>query len=144
MFKLDLPCVAGVATCSCGWHVPCGNGVTHLCRADGVPAPPAPPVVPGPGTHLASLLGRLGLSETPGCKCKSYAAQMDKWGVDGCTDRILEIQGWLRTEAQNRGLPFVDFVGRMLVRRAIANARRSAADATPKTAAAESPDSRLG
>ena len=143
MLKVDLPCVAGVATCSCGWHVPCGNGVTHLCRADGVPAPPAPPIVPGPGTHLASLLGRLGLSETPGCKCRSYSAQMDRLGVDGCTDRILEIVGWLRTEAQNRGLPFVDFVGRVLVNRAIANARRSLADAA-KTAAAQGPDSRLG
>ena len=139
MIKLDLPCVAGVATCSCGWHVPCGNGVTHLCRADGVPAPPAPPIVPGPGTHLASILGRLGLSERPGCKCKSYAAQMDRWGVDECTDRIMEIVATLRAEAGNRGLPFVDFVGRMLVNRAIANARRSLADAT-KAPAAQGPD----
>ena len=137
MLKVNLPCVAGVASCSCGWHVPCENTVTHLCRADGVPAPPAPIPVPGPGTHLASLLGRLGLSERPGCKCKSYAAQMDRWGVDECTDRIIEIVGWLRLEAQNRGLPFVDFAGKLLVSRAIANARRSAADAE-KTAAAES------
>ncbi len=139
MLKVDLPCEAGVATCSCGWHVPCGNTVTHLCRADGVPAPPAPIPVPGPGTHLASLLGRLGLSETPGCRCKGYAAQMDMWGVDGCTDRILEIVGWLRAEAENRGLPFVDFAGRILVNRAIANARRSA-DATSKAAAAQGTD----
>ena len=61
---------------------------------------------------------------------------MDKWGVDGCSDRIMEIVSWLRTAAENRGLPFVDFVGRMLVNRAIANARRSLADAE-KTAAAE-------
>ena len=137
MLKVDLPCVAGVATCSCGWHVPCGNGVTHLCRADGVPASPAPPIVPGPGTHLASILGRLGLAERPGCKCKSYAAQMDRWGVDGCTDRIMEIVGWLRAEAGNRGLPFVDFAGKLLVNRAIANARRSAADAASKAASAQ-------
>ena len=56
--------------------------------------------------------------------------------MDGCTDRILEIVATLRAEAGNRGLPFVDFVGRMLVNRAIANARRSAADAA-KTDAAE-------
>ena len=136
MIQLDLPCVAGAASCSCGWHVPCGNTVTHICRADGVPAPPELIPVPGPGAHLASLLGRLGLSETPGCKCKSYSAQMDKWGVDGCTDRILEIVGWLRAEAENRGLPFVDFAGRVLVNRAISNARRSLADAA-KTAAAQ-------
>ena len=136
MLKVDLPCVAGVATCSCGWHVPCNNGVTHLCRADGVPALPAPIPVAGPGTHLASLLRRLGIAETPGCKCRSYAAQMDRYGVDGCTDRIMEIVAWLRAEAGNRGLPFVDFAGKLLVNRAIANARRSLADAM-KTAAAE-------
>jgi len=143
MIQLDLACVDGVASCSCGWHVPCGNTVTHICRADGVPAVPAPIPVAGPGAHLASLLGRLGLSETPGCRCKGYAAQMDMWGVDGCTDRILEIVGWLRAEAENRGLPFVDFLAKMLVSRAIANARRSAADAE-KTAAAQGPDRRLG
>lgn len=137
MLKVDLPCVAAVATCSCGWHVPCNNTVTHICRADGVPAPTAPIPVAGPGTHLASLLGRLGLSERPGCRCKSYAAQMDRWGVDECTDRIIEIVAWLRAEAGNRGLPFVDFVGRMLINRAIANARRSLADATSKAAAAQ-------
>jgi len=64
---------------------------------------------------------------------------MDRWGVDGCTDRIMQIVGWLRAEASNRGLPFVDFVGKMLVNRAIANARRSLADAE-KTAAAQGPD----
>jgi len=136
MIRVDLPCVDGVASCSCGWRVPCRNTVTHLCRADGVPAPPAPPIVPGPGTHLASILGRLGLSERPGCRCSAYAAQMNNWGVDGCSERIIEIVGWLRTEAGNRGLPFVDFAGKLLVNRAIANARRSLADAT-KTAAAE-------
>jgi len=104
------------------------------------PAVPAVPAVPGPGAHLTTLLGRLGLSETPGCKCRSYSAQMDKWGVNGCTDRILEIVAWLRAEAGNRGLPFVDFAGRILVNRAIANARRSLADAATKAAAAESPD----
>ena len=96
---------------------------------------PAPIPVAGPGTHLASILGRLGLSQTPGCPCQSYAAQMDNWGVDGCTDRIMEIVGWLRTEAKNRGLPFVDFVGKMLVNRAISNARRSLADAAKAAAA---------
>jgi hypothetical protein len=120
------------------------NGVTVMRRFNAgpqmamasMPAVPAAPAVPGPGAHLASLLGRLRLSETPGCKCRSYSAQMDRWGVDGCTDRILEIVAMLRAEAGNRGLPFVDFAGKLLVNRAIANARRSAADAK-KTAAAQ-------
>ena len=121
------------------------NGVTVMRRFNAgpqvamasMPAVPAAPTVPGPGAHLTTLLGRLGLSETPGCRCKSYSAQMDRWGVDGCTDRILEIVGWLRAEAGNRGLPFVDFAGKLLVNRAIANARRSAADAASKAASAQ-------
>lgn len=118
------------------------DGVTVMRRFDATPqvatsAMPAQPAVPGPGAHLTTLLGRLGLTETPGCKCRSYSAQMDRWGVDGCTQRILEIVSWLRTEAENRGLPFVDFAGKMLVNRAIANARRSAADAASKAASAQ-------
>jgi hypothetical protein len=48
---------------------------------------------------------------------------MDAWGPDECDRRLDEIVGWLRTEATGRGLPFVDAVGRVLVRRAIADAR---------------------
>jgi len=144
MTARELHCRHRVAVCkACGWQTACTHFVPHDCTSPAVPAPPAPIPVAGPGTHLASILGRLGLSERPGCRCKSYAAQMDKWGVNGCTDRILEIVGWLRAEAGNRGLPFVDFLAKMLVSRAIANARRSAADAA-KTAAAQGDHSRLG
>lgn len=38
---------------------------------------------------------------------------------------IDEIVGWLREEASKRGLPFVDMAGRMLVKRAIRNARKA-------------------
>jgi hypothetical protein len=56
------------------------------------------------------------------------AAQMDAWGPDGCErpERINEVVAVMRAEAEARGLPFVDLAGRMLVRRAIANARRIA------------------
>ncbi len=39
------------------------------------------------------------------------------------------IVGWLREQAQARGLPFLDAAGRLLVRLAISNARRAAARA---------------
>ena len=94
------------------------------------PAPPATPAPPGPGAHLSLLLGRLGFSEKPGCKCKSFAAQMDKWGADGCATRVSEILNVLRDEAARRGLPFLDVAGRLLIGRAIANARRSLATTT--------------
>ena len=54
---------------------------------------------------------------------------MDQWGCDKCEERIDEIVGWLREEATKRRLPFIDAVGRMIVKRAIKIARKSALDA---------------
>jgi hypothetical protein len=53
---------------------------------------------------------------------------MDAWGCDECSkpERIAEVVAVMREEATARGLPFIDAVGRMLVRRAISNARRNA------------------
>ena len=79
----------------------------------------------GPGAELKKLLSLIGLSASPDCSCNQRAAQMNLWGPDACEQRIDEIVGWLREEAKNRGLPFIDAAGRMLVRRAIANARRA-------------------
>lgn len=80
------------------------------------------------GTALAKLLSRFGIkADEKGCKCKSHAARMDKAGCDWCEANVDTIVGWLRDEASKRGLPFLDAAGRLLVRRAIANARRAAA-----------------
>jgi hypothetical protein len=53
---------------------------------------------------------------------------MDEWGADECetsqkSDYVLAA---LRENAMRRGLPFLDIAGRLLVKRAIANARRNA------------------
>ena len=80
----------------------------------------------GPGTRLQSLLGRFGITGSGDCKCRSRAALMDTNGCDWCEANIEEIVGWLRESAADRGLPFFDAAGRMLVRRAIRNARRNA------------------
>lgn len=81
-----------------------------------------------PGTALTALLSRIGITYTPDCPCRSRAAIMDAWGCDECERRIDEIVGWLREEADKRGLPFLDAAGRMLVRRAIKNARKQAGE----------------
>jgi hypothetical protein len=54
--------------------------------------------------------------------------QMDAWGCDECSkpERIAEVVAVMRAEAEARGLPFLDLAGRLLVRRAIRNARRNA------------------
>jgi hypothetical protein len=53
---------------------------------------------------------------------------MDRWGCDEASrpERIDEVVAVMRAEAEARGLPFLDMAGRLLVRRAISNARRSA------------------
>jgi hypothetical protein len=88
----------------------------------------AAPTIGGPGTELTKLLKRFGIDSSPQCQCRSMARQMDAWGCDECAkpERIDEVLAVMRAEAAKRRLPFLDAAGRMLIRRAIANARRSA------------------
>lgn len=79
---------------------------------------------PGVGTELKGLLRRLGITPTANCACNFRAAIMDARGIDWCEENLDTIVGWLREEAEKRGLPFVDVAGRLIVRRAIAAARR--------------------
>jgi hypothetical protein len=99
-----------------------------------------PPFAPtsGPGTELSKLLKRFGIEPTPTCKCRAKAAQMNAWGCDECAkpERIDEVVAVMREEAKARSLPFLDVAGRVLVRRAISNARKELARAE-KAATAE-------
>jgi hypothetical protein len=90
-------------------------------------------------------LKRFGIEPTPTCACRAKAAQMDAWGPDECSkpERIEEVVAVMREEAKARGLPFVDMAGRVLVRRAISNARKEAARAT-KATTAEGQDAQTG
>jgi hypothetical protein len=85
----------------------------------------------GPGTELSKILKRFGIEPTPTCKCRAKAAQMNAWGCDECSkpERIEEVVAVMREEAKARSLPFIDAAGRVLVRRAISNARKEAARA---------------
>lgn len=78
----------------------------------------------GPGTELKKMFLSWGIKPSAGCKCNQRSLQMDSWGPDECEQRMEEIIGWLRDEATARGLPFVETVARMFVRRAIAKARK--------------------
>jgi hypothetical protein len=88
---------------------------------------PQPTSGTGPGTELSKLLKRFGIEPTPTCACRAKANEMDAWGPDECSkpERIEEVVAVMREEAKARGLPFLDAAGRMLVKRAIANARRA-------------------
>jgi hypothetical protein len=94
-------------------------------RVSRLPEPPAPPTH-GPGTELKKLLAKVGITASPDCACNARAAEMDRQGVEWCEANLDTIVGWLREQAEARGLPFLDLAGRLLVRRAISNARRNA------------------
>jgi hypothetical protein len=114
-----------------------------------VPPQPEPPPTPrtphGPGTELKSLLAGwpFRIFATADCKCTTRAAYMDAQGCDWCAspEGMAEIIGFLREAAEERGLPFVDMAARLLVRRAIANARKAEARRAKEAeqAAAEGP-----
>jgi len=91
--------------------------------------PPTQSLAHGPGTELKTLLAGwpFRIVATADCKCTSRAAYMDAQGCDWCESNIEEIVGWLRESAAERGLPFVDAIARLLVRRAISNARKAEA-----------------
>jgi len=101
-------------------------GSLRACPA--LSASPQPVATPthGPGTELKKLLAKVGITSTPDCSCTARAAEMDRQGVKWCEANIDTIVGWLREQAEARGLPFLDIAGRLLVKRAIANARRNA------------------
>jgi hypothetical protein len=95
----------------------------------------------GAGTEMHALLARFGLTASGDCKCNKRAAYLDEMGCDWAEANIDEVVGWLRESAAERGLPFLDVAGRMLVRRAIANARKAEARRAKEAeaAAAEGP-----
>ena len=109
-----------VQVCSvCGASFESSEPLRVVC---GVQRPKGPPP-PGAGTHLKRLLASFGIKPSPNCKCASKAQAMDYKGIDWCEENIETIVEWLKEEADSRGFPFIRSVGRLLVRRAIRNAR---------------------
>ena len=88
---------------------------------------------PEVGTHLKKLLATFGIVASHNCSCNKRARIMNNNGPDWCEANIDTIVGWLREEASKRGLPFLDAVGKLLVRRAIKAARKAAASGKEAT-----------
>jgi len=80
----------------------------------------------GAGHFLSRSLSWFGLRGSENCKCRVRARLMDERGPDWCEENLPEVIGWLREAAEERGLPFVEAVATLFVRRAIAKARRAA------------------
>lgn len=100
--------------------------VPTVCRLQS-PKPDHRPVAIGPGTALKKLLAGwpFFIETTKECPCEYHALQMDAWGPAECDRQMGTIVEWLREEAERRELFFTYAAGRLLVRRAIALARRS-------------------
>lgn len=126
-YTLDevIPCV--VAQDGDQWTIDVDHEAYPRTPKPGHETPSAPQAIGrGPGTELAKLLKKFGIEPTPTCQCRAKAAEMDAWGPDECSrpERIDEVVAVMRHEAHARGLPFLDAVGRMLVKRAIRATRR--------------------
>jgi len=85
--------------------------------------------VAGVGDQLASALKAFGIYSTAGCSCAAMQEKMNERGCGWCEspEGMNEIVSALRENAEKRGLPFVDIAARLLVRRAIHNARKAEA-----------------
>jgi len=80
----------------------------------------------GPGTELKKLLSMLGFDSKPNCKCNARANMMNTKEAEEpgwCENHLEEIVGWLKEEAQNRKLPFIESIARFMIKRAIRNAK---------------------
>lgn len=84
------------------------------------------------GTELKKLLKKwFNITATENCSCNARATTMDQNGCDWCENNTDTIVGWLREEAKKRRLPFIDVAGKILVKRAISNARRAENERKP-------------
>lgn len=78
----------------------------------------------GPGTVLSKMIKSLGIVMSDSCSCRRHALEMNAKGNDWCEANIDTIIGWLREEANRRGLPFVDMIGKLMVSRSIKKSRK--------------------
>jgi hypothetical protein len=78
----------------------------------------------GPGSILSKMFYKIGIKSTPNCACKRHALNMNKNGIEWCEQNVDTIVGWLKIEAQNRKLPFIDMVAKMIVLRAINKSKK--------------------
>jgi hypothetical protein len=91
---------------------------------------PQPLATSGPGGQLKKLLKRIGITAAPNCSCNAHARRMDEMGCDWCAANVPTITEWMRGEAAKRKMPFIATLARLMVKRAIHNARKEASNAT--------------
>lgn len=78
----------------------------------------------GPGTILTNMIKSIGITSSSNCACRRHAIEMNEKGNDWCEQHIDTILSWLKEESKKRNLPFVEFVAKSMVQRAIYKSRR--------------------
>ena len=58
----------------------------------------------GVGTELAKIFAWFWYHEKPGCKCKHYATEMNKNGIEWCRNNIPTILEWIHEGAKSQGV----------------------------------------
>lgn len=76
-----------------------------------------------PGTELKKLISWFYSPDKKKCKCATRIAKMNKWGADGCEQRMDTILRWLKHSAKINNIPYFEPAVRILVRKAIKNSR---------------------
>ena len=77
-----------------------------------------------PGSILTSMIKTIGIKSSSNCSCRRHALEMNEKGPDWCEQNIDTILSWLKEESQKRKLPYVEFVAKSMVQRAIYKSRK--------------------
>lgn len=73
-----------------GWKRTINPAIVHCMRSKHLmwaaqPAAAVAPVIKEPvGTRLTEIIKECGVVQPEGCSCRSWAEQMDRWGIQGC------------------------------------------------------------
>lgn len=83
----------------------------------------------GPGTELKKLLAGwpFYITSSPDCSCNAMAAKMDAMGCEWCEspEGMAEILAAMKSNAEKRGIPYIEAAAKLLVKRAIHKARKA-------------------
>lgn len=112
-------------------EVTCGIAVSQLVRLGIYSGEKYPELVDcvsslstGPGTELKKLISWFYSPQKKKCQCETRIQKMNKWGPDGCEQRMPTILRWLKHSAIIAGVPYVEFTVEMVVRLAIHKSRK--------------------
>ena len=78
----------------------------------------------GPGSILTNMIKTIGIKSSSNCSCRKHALEMNDKGPDWCEQNMDTILSWLKEESTKRKLPYVEFVAKSMVQRAIYKSRK--------------------